>query len=162
MHNIGTSMDQYRSQLAPFLENILAALDDGVYVTDKNGTTLHVNRMYQKLTGLTSEELLGQNVRVLREKGIFDEIVNPIVVKRQKPATSVQVLKNGKRVVLRGYPVFDDDKKLSLVITLVRDVTLIGQMREQIIQQKKLISIYHDQIELLSSSTTSISSKSGS
>ena len=145
-------MDGYRTKLAPYLENILAALDDGVYVTDKDGTTLHVNRMYEKLTGLKSEDLLGQNVRVLREKGVFDEIVNPMVVKRQKPVTSVQVLKNGKRVVLRGNPVFDDEKNLSLVITLVRDVTLIGQMREQIIEQKKLISIYHDQIELLSSS----------
>lgn len=145
-------MDRYRTQLAPFLENILAALDDGVYVTDKDGTTLHVNRMYEKLTGLKSEDLIGQNVRVLREKGVFDEIVNPMVVKRHKPVTSVQVLKDGKRVVLRGYPVFDDKKELNLVITLVRDVTLIGQMREQIIQQKKLISIYHDQIELLSSS----------
>ncbi|BHH85930.1 sigma-54 interaction domain-containing protein [Desulforhopalus sp. 52FAK] len=151
-------MDQYRTQLAPFIENILAALDDGVYVTDKYGMTLHVNRMYQKLTGLRSEDLLGQNVRVLREKGVFDEIVNPIVVKRQKPVTSVQVLKNGKRVVLRGYPVFDDDKNLTLVITLVRDVTLIGQMREQIIKQKKLISIYHDQIELLSSTAPSSNS----
>lgn len=151
-------MDLYRSKLEPFLENILESLDDGVYVTDKEGITLHVNRMYQKLTGLKSEELLGHNVRVLRQKGVFDEIVNPIVVKRQKPATSVQVLKNGKRVVLRGYPVFDDDKNLTLVITLVRDVTLIGQMREQIIQQKQLISIYHDQIEHLSSASPSGSS----
>lgn len=145
-------MNRNTKTIEPYLSNILAALDDGVYVTDKKGTTLHVNAMYEKLTGLKSEDLLGQNVRVLREKGIFDEIVNPIVVKRQKPVTSVQVLSNGKRVVLRGYPVFDDDKNLTLVITLVRDVTLIGQMREQIIQQKKLISIYHDQIELLSSS----------
>jgi PAS domain S-box-containing protein len=144
-------MNRYSKKLEPYLSNILAAMDDGVYVTDKIGMTLHVNAMYEKLTGLKSEDLVGENVRVLKEKGIFDEIVNPIVVKSQKPVTSVQVLSNGKRVVLRGYPVFDNNKKLTLVITLVRDVTLIGQMREQIIQQKKLISIYHDQIELLTS-----------
>lgn len=148
-------MSLYSNTLAPYLENILAALDDGVYVTDKEGTTLHVNEMYEKLTGLKADELLGQNVRVLKKKGVFDEIVNPMVVKRQKPVTSVQVLSNGKRVVLRGYPVFDDHQDLALVITLVRDVTLIGQMREQIIKQKKLISIYHDQIEILSSPASS-------
>ncbi len=148
-------MNRSSNTLAPYFENILAALDDGVYVSNKEGMTLHVNRMYEKLTGLKAEELLGQNVRVLKEKGIFDEIVNPLVVKREKPVTSVQVLKNGKRVVLRGYPVFDDDKNITLVITLVRDVTLIGQMRERIIQQKKLISIYHDQIELLSTHSPS-------
>lgn len=144
-------MEKFSKSLALYVENILAALDDGVYVTDKEGTTLHVNAMYEKLSGLKAEDLLGQNVRVLREKGVFDKIVNPIVVKEQKPVTNVQVLKTGKRVVLRGFPVFDSNNELALVITLVRDVTLIGQMREQILQQKKLISIYHNQIEHLSS-----------
>ncbi len=143
-------MNKYHNFLAPYLENILAALDDGVYITDNEGTTLHVNAIYEKLTGLTSDELLGMNVRVLKEKGIFDAVVNPEVVNTRKPQTSVQLLKGGKRVVLRGFPVFDDNHELVLVITLVRDVTLIGQMREQILRQKELISIYHDQIGHLS------------
>jgi PAS domain S-box-containing protein len=143
-------MTKYQSFLASNVVNIFEALDDGVYVTDKEGTTLHVNSMYTKLTGLTSEELLGQNVRVLQEKGIFDTVVNPIIVKTRKPETDVQTLQDGKRVVLRGFPVFDDNKELVLVITLVRDVTLMEQLRTQIVQQKKLLSLYQNQIELLS------------
>jgi PAS domain S-box-containing protein len=143
-------MNKYHKLLGPYIEHIFAALDDGVYITNKEGTTLHVNAMYEKLTGLTHEELLGQNVHLLKEKGIFDEIVSPEVIKTGKPATKVQILQNGKRVVLRGFPVFDDNNELTLVVTFVRDVTLIGQMREQILQQKKLISIYHNQIEYLS------------
>jgi PAS domain S-box-containing protein len=143
-------MDNHQSFLASNVINILDALDDGVYVTDKEGTTLHVNSMYKKLTGLTSEELLGQNVRVLREKGVFDTILNPTIVKTGKPETNVQTLQDGKRVVLRGFPVFDDNRELILVITLVRDVTLIEQMRMQIFQQKNLLSIYQNRIELLS------------
>jgi PAS domain S-box-containing protein len=141
----------YSKSLGLYVEHILEALDDGIYVTDKVGTTLYVNTMYEKLTGLDCKELLGQNVRILRKKGVFDIIVNPLVVEKQKPVTHVQVLHSGKRVVLRGFPVFDSKNELALVITLVRDVTLIGQMREQILQQKKLISIYHNQIEHLSS-----------
>lgn len=153
-------MNRYLKQITPYIENLLAALDDGVYVTDKTGKTLHVNAMYEKLTGLKAQELVGQNVRVLQSKGIFDEIVNPRVVERCKPVTSVQVLRCGKRVVLRGFPVFDDNNELTLVITLVRDVTLIGQMREQILQQKKLISIYHNQIEHLSGAASPASGNS--
>lgn len=143
-------MNPDQSFLASNVVNIFDALDDGVYVTDKEGTTLHVNSIYKKLTGLTAEELLGQNVRVLQEKGIFDTIVNPVIVKTRKPETNVQTLQDGKRVVLRGFPVFDDNNELVLVITLVRDVTLIEQMRQQISQQKNLLSIYQNQIELLS------------
>lgn len=124
-------------------------MDDGIYVTDKQGTTLFVNVMYEKLTGLEGKELLGRNVRDLKEKGIFDVIVNPLVVEQLKPVTHLQVLRSGKRLVLRGFPVFDTHNHLALVVTLVRDVTLIGQMREQILHQKDLISIYHDQIEHL-------------
>lgn len=143
-------MIEHINTLGLNIETILALLDDGVYVTDKVGTTLHVNEMYEKLSGLNAEDLLGQNVRVLKEKGVFDVIVNPLVVEKLKPVTHVQTLRSGKRVVLRGFPVFDRNNELVLVVTLVRDVTLIGQMREQILHQKKLISIYHNQIEHLS------------
>lgn len=154
----GGAMQTYSENLALNVENILAALDDGVYVSDREGNTLYVNEMYQKLTGLKREDLVGHNVRELKEKGVFDFIANPVVVKTQKPVTNVQVLVTGKRVVLRGFPVFDNNNELALVITLVRDVTLIGQMREQILQQKKLISIYHNQIENLSHNSQSSSS----
>ena len=143
-------MTKYQSFLASYVENIFDALDDGVYVTDKEGTTIHVNAMYTKLTGLKAEELLGQNVRELRDKGIFDTVLNPTIVKTLKPETNVQTLKDGKRVVLRGFPVFDANKELVLVITLVRDVTLMEQMRMQSLQQKDLISVYQNQIEHLS------------
>lgn len=63
-------MNKYHKILAPYVKNILAALDDGVYITDKEGTTLHVNAIYERLTGLTSGKLLGMNVRILKEKGI--------------------------------------------------------------------------------------------
>lgn len=146
-------MNKYLRNLALYVENILASLDDGIYVTDKDGLTLHVNPRYEQLTNLKASELLGRKVLDLQAAGVFDAVVNPKVVERKKPVTSVQVLQDGKRVVLRGFPVFDDSNELALVITLVRDVTLVGQMREEILQQRKLISIYHNQIEHLAATT---------
>ncbi len=141
-------MKDHHDILVNNIENILAALDDGVYLTDVEGNTLHVNPMYEKLTGLKADELLGRNVHDLIQLGIFDVVVHPEVIKKQKPVTTVQNLKNGKRVVLRGYPVFNDGK-IALVITIVRDVTLVGQMRDEIREQRRLVSIYHGQREAL-------------
>ncbi len=140
-------MKSYQNYLDSNVINIFEALDDGVYVSDKEGTTLHVNSMYEKITGLTSEELLGQNVRALKEEGIFDAILNPKIVKTGKPATSLQTLQDGRRVVLRGFPVFDDKDELVLIVTLVRNVTLIEQMREQISQQENQLFIRDNQLE---------------
>ncbi|WP_319550099.1 sigma 54-interacting transcriptional regulator [Desulfogranum marinum] len=149
-------MNKYLQNLSFHVENIFAALDDGFYITDPEGMTLHVNPMYEQLTGLSAPDLLGKNVSLLKEEGVFDEVVNPLVVKKQRPVTKVQVLQDGKRLILRGFPVFDDKGELAFVITMVRDVTLIGQMREQILQQRKLISIYHDQIEHLSTANKEV------
>lgn len=145
-------MNDFSARLEPYVINILDSLDDGVYVSDFEGVTLHVNPMYERLTGLKAVDLVGRNVRELKDSGVFDVIVNPDVVKKKKPVTHVQSLMDGKRVVLRGFPVFTNQGGVALVITIVRDVTLIGQMREQISQHKKLISIYHDQIEHLTGS----------
>lgn len=142
-------MNEIQDFLASNIVNIFDALDDGVYVTNPEGTTLHVNAMYQKITGLKFEKLMGKNVRDLREEGLFDTVVNPKIVETLKPVTNVQTLQDGKRVVLRGFPVFDENRDLVLVVTLVRDVTLIEQMRDQIFEQKKSLSIYRHQVKRL-------------
>lgn len=140
-------MFEYHQKLSKHLEGVLATLDDGLYVTDKEGTTLHVNSSYERLTGLKAEDIVGKNVRDLLDEGTFNAIVNPQVVETREQVTRLQVLGNGKRVVLRGTPVFNDHQEIDLVVTVVRDVTLIGQMREQIKEQKRLLSIYHEHIE---------------
>ena len=43
-------------------EFILNSLPDGVFITDTEGTTLRVNRMYEQLTGLHQQEIQGKNV----------------------------------------------------------------------------------------------------
>ena len=63
--------------LSRYVERILDALPDGVFISDASGTALHINRMYEQLTGLKQESVQGRNVRALMEEGIFDHILNP-------------------------------------------------------------------------------------
>ena len=88
--------DPIRS-LALHFESILDILSDGVFISDVEGTTLFVNKMYETLTGLRQDEIQGQNIRTLVQQGIFDRVVNPQIVETGKPATHVQQLANGKR-----------------------------------------------------------------
>ena len=60
-----------------YFKDILNILNDGIYITDCEGTTLLVNSMYEQLTGLSQEVLKGRNVNTLVEEGIFDRILNP-------------------------------------------------------------------------------------
>lgn len=135
--------------ISRYCDHILNVLNDGVYITDTEGTTLWVNRMYETLTGLGGAELLGKNVRELVQEGVFDSVLNPEIVRTQKPLTHIQHLSNGKRLVLSGYPVFDLGNELCLVVTFVRDVTMLTQLHEQMTAQRKLIDQFHDRLTYL-------------
>ncbi len=132
--------------LLKHFERILDALADGVFITDALGTTLKVNRMYEHLTGIKLSEVKGKNVRTLQEEGIFNNVLNPEIVRTGKPVTKAQQLRNGKKVILSGFPVFDENGQLCLVVTFVRDITMIEQLNEQMTEQSQLISHINDQL----------------
>lgn len=132
--------------LAKHFEFILDALPDGVFISDVSGITLRVNRMYEQLTGLKQEDVQGKQVRALVENGVFDKVLNPEIVRTGKPATHVQQLQNGKKLVLSGFPVFDESGALRLVVTFVRDITMITRLNEQMEEQRHLIEQYHEQM----------------
>ncbi len=130
--------------------NILESMPDGIFISDLEGTALHVNSMYEQITGLFASEILGKNVNTLVKNGTYDKIVNPEVIKTKKSQTYVQKLEDGKQVILTGVPVFNDDGDICLVVTFVRDVTMISKMNEQMEEQSKLIEHFHDQMLLIS------------
>ncbi len=140
---------QTEDSLAGHFLAILDALSDGVYISDKSGKTLCVNRMYEQLTGLKREEIEGCDVRDLVRNGIFDGILNPEIVQTRKPATRVQHLKDGKTLVLSGYPVFNDRGELCFVVTFARDITILTNLNDQVEHQKGLLQQTEGQIAFM-------------
>lgn len=114
---------------------------------------MRVNSAYEQLTGLKQEELIGRLVTDLVKDGIFDNILNPDIVRTGEPRTSVQVTKIGRKVVLYGYPVFAETGEVALVVTFVRDVTLLSHLKDQIASQQELINKYHMEFQYLCSKT---------
>ena len=139
--NPGPSLPQY-------CERILDLLGDGVYISDRHGLTLTVNDMYERLTGLKKADLVGQHVDVLVHRG-FDTVLNPQIVQTGKPATSVQTDGRGNKRVLNGYPILDADGQVELVVTFVRDVTLLAQLKEQIADQRRLVERYRTNVQYI-------------
>jgi len=121
------------------IDHILDVLSDGIYISDREGNTLKVNTMYEKLIGLRRETLIGRKVQDLVREGVFDVVVNPEIVRTGQPATFVQTTKKGHKLILNGHPIFDEDGQVALVVTFVRDVTVMSQLRDQIVAQKKLL-----------------------
>ncbi|CEO90547.1 PAS domain-containing protein [Syntrophaceticus schinkii] len=54
-----------------FLLSVLEASSDGVLISDDQGNVLYVNSAYESVTGLTKEQMIGKNLRKLREEKLF-------------------------------------------------------------------------------------------
>ncbi|MHC1728136.1 MAG: sigma-54 interaction domain-containing protein [Syntrophobacteraceae bacterium] len=126
-------------ELADHIESIMDVLSDGVYISDRAGRTIMINRMYEQLTGLTRDDLVGKLVTELVDEGKFDVVLNPEIVKTGKPRTVIQTTRVGNKVVLSGYPVFDQAGHVVLVVTFVRDITSLTRMKEQFAYQQELL-----------------------
>ncbi|RJR32603.1 MAG: PAS domain S-box protein [Desulfobacteraceae bacterium] len=136
----------YDISIQKHIEQILEVLSDGIYISDRHGRTLMVNSVYERLTGLKRENLVGQPVQVLIQKG-FDIILNPQIVQTGKPTTSVQTDPKGNKLLLSGYPILDEDGQVALVVTFVRDVTLMTQLKDQIASQRRLIDQFQTSVQ---------------
>ncbi len=125
--------------LGHYAKFILDSLSDGVFISDVAGKTIYINRMYEQLTGIRQKDVQGKNVRLLLQEGVFDHILNPEIVRTREPVTHTQQLGNGTRLVLSGYPVFDEEGTLRLVVTFARDVTRLASLQSQVDAQHQLI-----------------------
>jgi PAS domain S-box-containing protein len=141
-------------EVQSYFDEIMNVLSDGIYISDSSGMTLKVNSMYEKLTGLRREEMEGILVTDLINQGKYDVILNPEIVKTGEPKTAVQTTKLGRKVILNGYPVFDKEGKVALVVTFVRDVTVLSQLKVQIDSQQELINKLHLGVQHLSKKTS--------
>lgn len=138
--------------ITEYLDRILDTLPDAVYITDKDGLTLKINTTYEKLTGLSRDNLVGKNVRELKRSGVYNIALNPEIVATGKPVTRVQTNMHDRRMVLSGYPIFGAGGEVALVVTYARDITMMTQMKEQIAQQRELIDKYQKNFDYLNRS----------
>ena len=86
--------------------------------------------------------LIISSVMEFVKRGRLDVVLNPEVMRTGQPATRVQTVSDGRKLILEANPVFDAQGKLVLCITFLRDVTMLSEMREQMSVQKELLEAF--------------------
>lgn len=151
MSYVMKSIKEVNCNLNIFLDEILDVFNDGIYITDSSGYTLKVNKQYETMTGLDRKELIGKYVTDLEKDGVFNSPLNATLVKTGKPYTTVQENKMGRKVVITGNPVFDSSGKVRYVVTFVRDVTALMELKDEVSAQRELIQRYYEEAQFLRS-----------
>ncbi len=128
--------------LAEYIEQLCDTFRDAICVTDREGVVVLVNKRHAELTGIPKEKMTGSRIQDMVQNGIFDVVLNPRIVETGQKVSSVQNLFNGRTLLLDGHPVKDASGHVAYVVTVIRDVTALTELREEVMAQKELLETF--------------------
>lgn len=149
-----TRLEEVSKVLSLYQERELEAfaigdvLSDGIYIVDKDETVIAVNKAFTKIMGIIEEDIIGCNVNLLVEKKFTTEPVCSMVLK-QKKKVSIQNTINNRKLVVTGNPIFNKQGEVTQVLTVIRDVTELIKLQEQLERSEKLTKKYMDELNYL-------------
>jgi PAS domain S-box-containing protein len=114
------------------LEAIIETSYDGIYITDGNAVTILANKSYERITGLKADNIIGRNMAELVKSGIISNSATLMVLKSHEPATIYQQFNTGKSAIVTATPFFDEKGIIQMVVTNVRDITDIENLKEKV------------------------------
>lgn len=137
------------SEAAEHLDAIIEHSFDGIYITDKHATTIKINHAYEEITGLKKEEVLGRNMADLVREKIISVSGSLLVLRDKKPVTLAQHFKTGKHALITSSPIFDRNGELVMVVTNVRDLTEIYNLKREVQEKTETMEKLRMELELI-------------
>ena len=113
-------MDQELLQLV--FDNVY----NGIYLVDGQGVTIAVNRTFEEMSGFSSAELVGRNLsELVGPDNYFTGSASLLVLERKRPVTATYSTSNGRKLLVRGRPIFDAAGDIRFIINTIWDLTVV-------------------------------------
>ena len=129
------------------LDSIIECSYDGIYITDGEANTIKVNNAYERITGLKKADVLGKNMKDLEMEGFISQSATLLVLSSRETTTIQQEFNTGVKVLVSSNPIFDKNGEIIMVVTNVRDVTQLYELKEQLQRNKEITRKYVSEIE---------------
>lgn len=120
-------------------QTIVENLGVEIFVTDGEGNVLFVNPASIEINELDVDNIIGRNVRDLLNEGYFQESSTLRVLKEKTTVSVLQHLRNGKKIIATGIPIFDETGEIFLVITTSQDIEAVNDLLDTLQQQQQEI-----------------------
>ncbi|MBP1924379.1 PAS domain S-box-containing protein [Sedimentibacter acidaminivorans] len=130
-------------------ERVIDSSFDGMFITDGIGNILYLNSAYEKIASLKRVDLLGKNMVDIEKAGIISKSATLIVLKKRKTTSLNQEFKTGRTALVTSTPIFNDKNEIIFVVTNVRDISELEQLKKKVQTNKNLVKKYVYQIEEL-------------
>ncbi|MGM0897903.1 MAG: sigma 54-interacting transcriptional regulator [Bacillota bacterium] len=111
-------------------EEVMAMHDEDIIITNREGRIIKVTELSGLHYGVTPSALLGRSIYDLEQEGVFTPAVTPLVIERKKKLVLVQETATGKKMLITGMPVFDEQREVEYVISYSYEVSELMVMKE--------------------------------
>lgn len=129
------------------LEAIFNFSYDGIFVCDGNAICLRFNESYSRITGIpNADKMVGMTMWEAVAQGFVSESVTLKVLEKKGPVSTSPKLKSGKKVIMTGNPVLDEQGEITRVITNVRDITELISLNSQLEEARKQSDMYLSEV----------------
>ncbi len=124
-------MDLFKN-MNNWLDAIIDYSYDGLFVCDHEGRVIRINKASERLSGISSEEVVGRNMKELIARGLYDRSVTMEVLKNRSAVTLMQQVRGGKKFLITGNPIFNEHGDIIYVVTNSRDIEMLDHLKSQI------------------------------
>lgn len=135
-------------QISRELDVILDSIYDGIIITDGEGVVWRANKAYQELAGVTESDYVGKHVRQLVEQRFVTRSVVEKIIETKKAETMIQKIKSGKELLNSGVPIFNNKGDMSSIVTIVRDLNELNNIKEQLFRISEENKLYQDKLRM--------------
>jgi len=151
-HNIGTRISDILSatHLNRDLQKLSQAVQqagEAVLITDRNAIIEYVNPSFSKITGYSSEDIIGQTPSLLKssaqDPSFYKELWDTISGGKVWHGTLIDRRKDGSfyPALMSVAPIFDDREEITHFVSLQQDMTQYKKLEDQFLQAQKMEAI---------------------
>lgn len=129
--------------------DILESINDAIYISDYEGTTLWINTVSESMFSLPRSEIIGRSVRELEKKGVFKPSVIRMALEAGKNVSTVQEVAEGRRYIATGHLVKNKAGKVIAAVAHCRDITEVVKNTTKLHEIEELLEKYSAYIRKL-------------
>ena len=128
------------------------SVSDGICLADSKGIVIGVNRGYTEITEIPKDEIMGRSLKDMLDGGYFSTAVSFQVLEQKKKISALSTIKkNNKKVLITGIPSFDENGEVTQVLTVMRDLTELLKLRDDLEKIEKKSEKYLEELKKLKS-----------
>jgi len=128
------------------LESILEFSYDGLSISDDSGRFLRISPSFGKLLNIPIEDLIGKSVNEVTDQVLPIISVIESALEKRIPITMTEAILPGQQILATCIPVFDNQGVLVRVVTNLRDLTELNDLKQKVLESSELSKRYLEEL----------------